>query len=76
MDIVGLWLEDNTARNPDSALPTSVLYDYYKRWAETQIGFSISTIAFARDLSRRGFKPTKVGGHRGFRGLKLVSPPQ
>jgi putative DNA primase/helicase len=76
MDIVGLWIEDRCELNPGSEIPTAVLHLDYKRWAETQVGFAMSTIAFARELSGKGFEPMKVGGSRGFRGLKLLPGAQ
>jgi putative DNA primase/helicase len=74
MDLVGLWIEDQCERDPGSVLKTAELHHDYKQWAEKQVGFAMSTIAFARELSGRGFEPTKIGGSRGFRGLKLLKP--
>jgi putative DNA primase/helicase len=71
MDLVGLWIEERCALDPGSEVKTVELHLDYKAWAEKQIGFAMSTIAFARELRGRGFKRTKVGGSRGFRGLKL-----
>jgi putative DNA primase/helicase len=75
MDFVGLWLEERTERDPGSELPTTALYQSYKEWADKQIGFAMSVVAFGRELSGRGFEPKKVKKSRGFRGLKLVAPP-
>src|SRR5262249_8630743 len=72
MDFVGLWLEERCERDPGSEIPTSVLYQSYKEWAEKQIGFVMSTVAFGRELSGRGFEPKQVKRSRGFRGLKLT----
>jgi hypothetical protein len=43
----------------------------YEEWAKREIGFSMSTIAFGRELADRGFKSKKVKRGRGVRGLKL-----
>jgi putative DNA primase/helicase len=71
MNLVGLWIEERCALDPGSEVKTVELHLDYKAWAEKQVGFAMSTIAFARELSNQGFKPTKVDRSRGFRGLKL-----
>jgi putative DNA primase/helicase len=71
MDIVGLWIEERCVRDPGSVVKTIELYHDYKQWSEKQVGFTMSTIAFGRELVSRGFERAKVDGERGIRGLKL-----
>ena len=42
-------------------------------WADTEIGFSMSAIAFGRQLVERGFEKVHVDRARGIRGLRLGS---
>lgn len=45
-------------------------YADYKNWADEEVGFKTTAIAFGRDLAERGYKKVKVHGARGFAGLK------
>jgi putative DNA primase/helicase len=83
MDLIGRWIDERCTRDFFSAVETLTLYDSYKRWAEDNVGFTISVIAFGRDLSDRGFERVLVNRNRGFKGLKVAtisnnepSPPQ
>ena len=73
MDLIGLWIEERCEENPKSERTTAELYKDYGRWAENEVGFKVSVIAFGRELaSRPGLRAKKVGGHRGIVGLEVV----
>jgi putative DNA primase/helicase len=71
MDLIGAWIEERCSLDSKAEEETATLYDNYKSWAQEQVGFVISPIAFGRDLADRGFKKKKVNRSRGFSGLKL-----
>ena len=73
MDLIGMWIGERCKENPKSELTTAELYQDYGRWAEKEVGFSVSVIAFGRELaSRPGLRAKKVGGHRGIVGLEVL----
>jgi P4 family phage/plasmid primase-like protien len=75
MDLIGLWIEERCKENPASEMTTAELYQDYDNWAENEVGFKVSVIAFGRELaSRPGLTAKKVGGHRGIAGLEVLSP--
>jgi putative DNA primase/helicase len=78
MDIVGRWIEERCATDKGSKVENSKLYADYEGWAQNEIGFAMSAIAFGREMSDRGFKRVKVDGSRGVRGLRLLNdkPPR
>ena len=71
MDIVGRWLEDRCQLDPNKKEKVSVLHADYETWAMNEIGFSMSVIAFGRELASRGFERVKVDNERHIRGLCL-----
>ena len=70
MDIIGRWIDERCVKGPFEA-KTADLYTDYEDWTRKEIGFSMSRIAFGRELVDRGFESKKVGGQRGVRGLKI-----
>jgi putative DNA primase/helicase len=76
MDIVGQWIEERCEKDATSEHTIAELHNDYKKWAEDEIGFVMSTINFGRELSRRdGLERKKVNRARGIRGLKLLPEP-
>ena len=71
MDLIGAWIDECCLLDSKAEEETATLYANYKKWAQEQVGFMISPIAFGRDLADRGFKKKKVNRSRGFSGLKL-----
>jgi putative DNA primase/helicase len=71
MDIIGRWIEERCALDPEAEERSMDLYQDYSGWAAVEVGFPLSAIAFGRNLADRGFETVKVLGSRGFRGLKL-----
>jgi putative DNA primase/helicase len=79
MDIVGRWIDERCSRDANAEYATSVLHFDYQEWARDEIGFTMSAIAFGRELSNRGFSRIKVKDsqgieRRGIAGLKLKKP--
>jgi putative DNA primase/helicase len=71
MDLIGQWIEKACERGADKKETTTNLYRDYEAWSKREVGFAISSIAFGRELSGRGFENKKVSGQRGFHGLGL-----
>jgi putative DNA primase/helicase len=72
MDIVGRWMEEHCIEAADAEEKIADLYADYQSWSRNEIGFSMSVIAFGRELAdNRGLEKKKVKGARGIRGLKL-----
>jgi putative DNA primase/helicase len=72
MDLIGQWIEERCDRDAHACTPTSALHADYEQWASGEIGWSISTLKFGRNLADRGFKGRKgTGGRRMVIGLKL-----
>jgi putative DNA primase/helicase len=72
MDIVGQWIEERCCRNPASVEKVAGLHRDYEQWSRGEIGFSMTVVAFGRELSDRGFVRTRVGNQRAVRGLALA----
>jgi putative DNA primase/helicase len=72
MDLIGRWIDECCTLDPKSKVASALLYDDYKNWAEAEVGFYLSAVAFGRNLSDRGFEPIYVNRRRGFRGLKIA----
>jgi putative DNA primase/helicase len=70
MDLVGRWLEERCELDAKERVASAALYGDYELWAEGAVGFTMTPIAFGRELGRR-FEPTQVERARGFKGLKL-----
>jgi putative DNA primase/helicase len=71
MDIVGKWIDEKCVKGPNFEEKTAVLYDNYEQWTKQEIGFSMTRIAFGRELVDRGFESKIVSRQRGVRGLKI-----
>jgi hypothetical protein len=71
MDLIGMWIDECCERDPAARTASAVLYCNYEQWAREQVGFSITHLAFGRDLTDRGFKKVKVDSDKGRRGLRL-----
>jgi hypothetical protein len=74
MDIVGRWIDEWCHKVDDAVVKTATLHKSYERFCRDEVGFSMSAIAFARELTDRGFERVKVEGSRGFRGLYPMEP--
>jgi putative DNA primase/helicase len=73
MDLIGLWIEERCAKNSSFETTTADLYRDYERWADGEVGFKVSVIAFGRELAcRPGLTAKKVRGRRGFVGLEVL----
>jgi len=75
MDLVGRWLEERCDQNPQGKETSAALYGDYELWAKAEIGFTMTPIAFGRELGDRGFEKITVNRARGFGGLKLRPLP-
>jgi putative DNA primase/helicase len=72
MDIIGRWIEERCDRDDGSRVPTSSLYEDFKRWAEAEAIVTCTVNRFGRDLAERGYTLRKgTGGRREVRGLRL-----
>jgi putative DNA primase/helicase len=71
MDLVGRWLEERCDQDPQGKETSAALYGDYELWAKAEIGFTMTPIAFGRELGDRGFEKITVNRARGFGGLKL-----
>jgi putative DNA primase/helicase len=77
MDIVGRWIEERCVREADAKVAMASLHHDYKRWAEEEVGFSMSAIKFAREMVARGFPRTRTtDGNKGIQGLQLLPRPR
>lgn len=74
MDVVGQWIDECCALDPNANISTADAYQNYARWAEDEVGWALKKLTFRRHLTDRGF--TAVKGARGQRmigGLRLKS---
>jgi putative DNA primase/helicase len=72
MDLVGRWIEEDCDKDPAAKAPTKELYGVFAVWAEHELGWVLSALRFARELSDRGFRKEKgTGGVRCTVGLRL-----
>jgi putative DNA primase/helicase len=71
MDIVGQWIEERCEVDASAKTTSAELYGDFELWAQTEIGFTMTAVAFGRDLAERGHEKIKIDRARGFRGLKL-----
>lgn len=66
-DVLGAWIDEcaviDTA-DPECKAPASVLYQNYKRWAETNGEFVLTQSMFGRRLRERGLPDDKLGTGR------------
>jgi putative DNA primase/helicase len=77
MDVLGGFLADRCSIEAQGQVPTSGLYEAYKKWAEEAGERPITKKAMGLRLAERGFESIK--GNRGvrcWRGLHLLPEPQ
>jgi len=73
MDVLGGFLGDRCALEPQAMAITKQLYQAYKLWADESGERAITKKAMGLRLSERGFVPVKGNrGARGWRGLRLL----
>jgi putative DNA primase/helicase len=68
MDVIGQWIAERAERNSHAFAPTSLLHANYAEWAQANVGWAQTVIAFGRELRRRGFGSRKDG-----RGISCVT---
>lgn len=74
MDLLADWLAANCVQDPEATAETVGLYgDYHIYNLDDEVARGLNIRAFGRKLKSLGFQPTKVGGRRGWRGLRLKS---
>jgi putative DNA primase/helicase len=74
MDVIGQWLDECCDQDPSASIPTSLAHADYSRWAQDEVGWTLSKLAFRRNLADRGFGAKKgSGGRRMVQGLRLKS---
>ena len=63
MDLIGTWIN---SLQPGCRIEGGVSYVHrnYKEWTEHEVGFSMSAIAFGRELVDRGFKKRRCKSKR------------
>lgn len=74
MDIIGQFLEQNTAPDPTGVLSikASDLYLAYKKWAE-KTGFPcVSQVSFGMDLGQRGLKRVRNKSGKSYTSITLL----
>ena len=74
MDLLADWLAECCEEGPQHHASSADLWASWEAFARGrgEIGFLRSSRALGRRLANR-FEPCKVGGHRGFKGLKVVA---
>jgi putative DNA primase/helicase len=72
-DVPAIWLQECCEQGSKFWASARDLYDSFKSWAERSGEFVVSSKRFSLQLSDRGFDRAKMGGQRGFRGLRLRS---
>jgi putative DNA primase/helicase len=74
MDVVGQWIAERCEIEPQATVTTSLAHEDYTRWANEEVGWTLTKLRFRRHLSDRGFSPAKgTGGVRLIKGLRLKS---
>lgn len=75
MDLMGQWLEDNTAPDMNAFVSKHDVYENYRNWAAIERVPHLGPRKFSNELISRGFKRAKntAGTARGFKGLKLIT---
>jgi putative DNA primase/helicase len=74
MDVVEQWINECCDIAPRANVPSSVAYDDYVRWAQREIGWTLTQLRFGRTLTGRGFRRDKgTAGQRLIQGLRLKS---
>ena len=72
MDVVGQWIEEQCEEAPGASIPTALAYGDYNRWAQDEVGWTLSKLSFRRHLADRGFGAKKgTGGRREIEGLRF-----
>ena len=71
-DAIGRWIEERCVEDPSAWSGTTVLFDSWKFWAETNGEFPGSVKRFARMLETHGFQQLRKNKARGFTGLRLA----
>jgi putative DNA primase/helicase len=77
MDVIGQFLKDRCEVGPGLMVETSMLYESYVNWGDSNRENSMPKITFGRKLRDRSFEPTQIGKQRlrGWRGLALRPAP-
>ena len=71
-DVVGEFLEERCETNPQALAGATPLFKAFKGWLEEGGRESLSQAAFGTRLTMRGVVREKIGGHKFYRGIKLL----
>lgn len=71
-DPLARFLADETAPDPEGQVPVGELLQAYSRWCEANGEEPLSTQAFGRQMTSKGFKALRTNRMRYRRGLRLL----
>jgi len=73
MDTIGSFLDDKCTRNATSRIPKSGLFAAYQEWAKEACIEPVKMKTFGTLIGQQGFKESKTGSTRFWKGLSLPS---
>lgn len=72
-DVLGQFIEDRCAVDRAASVASESLYAVYSAWCESNGSGPVSTTAFGRRMSDRGFERGKFAGKRIWSGVRLLN---